>query len=166
MILGLFKKKQPKPTPFRLSDEDAEMVRVAKAAVDAYDEYLEHSPIGFEIRDVAKLPGPKDALINAVRVELMFEKDERVRQFLTEIGLKLALFREGIGEKELTPALPIDQADARNIPFDELVDRTLTAGDSLDRARHEELMPAVSAEWRELAALFDKSIAIAKMVKA
>jgi hypothetical protein len=167
MILGLFKKRQPKAAPFRLSDEDAEMVRVAKAAVDAYDEYLEHNPIGYEIRDVAKLPGPKDALINAVRVELMFEQDENVRQFLTEIGLKLALFREGIGEKELSPmGLPIDQLDPRNIPDDELVDRVLAAGGSADRSRHAELMSAVRAEWQELAGLFDKSIAIAKMVKA
>ncbi|TPM33560.1 hypothetical protein FJ955_02080 [Mesorhizobium sp. B2-2-2] len=165
MILGLFKKKQP--TAFRLSEENAEMVRVAKAAVDAYDEYLEHNPIGYEIRDVAKLPGPKDALINAVRVELMFEQDESVRQFLTEIGLKLALFREGIGEKELSPmGVPLDQLDPRNVPDDELADRVLAAGRSPDRARHEDLMPAVSAEWRELATLFDKSIAIAKKVGA
>ncbi|WP_095083559.1 hypothetical protein [Mesorhizobium sophorae] len=169
MILGLFKKKPPnrKTTPFHLSDADAEMVRVAKAAVDAYDEYLERNPIGFEIRDVAMLPGPKNALVNAFRIELMFEHDERVREFLSEIGMKLALFREGIGEKEISPTgLPIDQLDPRNLPEDKLVDGILAAESHPDRSRHAELMPAVRAEWHELAGLFDKSITIAKAMTA
>ncbi|MET3524546.1 hypothetical protein [Mesorhizobium abyssinicae] len=169
MIFGLFKKKRvPQAAALiQLSGADAEMARVAKAAVDAYDEYLERNPIGFEIRDVAMLPGPKNALVNALRIELMFERDDRVRQFLTEIGLKLAHFREGIGEKEISPTgLPIDQLSSSNLADDNLVDTILAAESHPDRSRHAELMPAVRAEWHELAELFDKSIAIAKAMSA
>ncbi|RWH71144.1 MAG: hypothetical protein EOQ86_28915 [Mesorhizobium sp.] len=82
------KSKAPAPT------SGSDLIKAANGVVNAYDDYLETNPIGLEIRDVSVLPFPKKVILNAILIELAAEHDVSVRQFLMEIGLKLASFRE------------------------------------------------------------------------
>ncbi|RWD70208.1 hypothetical protein [Mesorhizobium sp.] len=82
------------------------MAKAATGIVNAYDDYLEKHPIGLEVRDVSNLPYSKKVILNAILIELASERDARIRQFLIEIGLKLASFREGIGPEELDMVPP------------------------------------------------------------
>jgi hypothetical protein len=71
----------------------------AYIALAWYDNYLEENPIEGEIRDENCLPFPKDVLIRAVEVELAGGRNPDVEDYLIDCGLKLALFRSGIGNR-------------------------------------------------------------------
>lgn len=168
MVFGVFKRKKvdtrtpPATANPSLSASDEEMIRATNAAIDAYDRYLERHPIGFDIRNVSDLPRPKLELVNAIRVALVVERNESVRQFLLEIGLKLAFFQEGIGQPDLSFSGPIARLDLDKVPAEKLIEAMERHRPEFER--HHSLAPGVLAEMRNLAALYDQSIAVARMI--
>jgi len=149
---GFFKKKAPVET------KPSEILNTARAIVDQYDDHLQQRPLGFDIRDVRALPFEKGAILNALRLERSSDPREEVREFLTEIALKLAHFQSDIGTRDLSP-MPPALADLPPEARDLLDMEKVMAAMSDHRPKHERyqaLLERVTVERRDIAQRLQK----------
>ena len=84
------------------SPENRKKATEREEIVAAYGAYLEGNPTsGLEVRDVCVLPYSKEAILDAICLEIVRTNDSKRREALKVSAIFLADFQEGVGEKPL-----------------------------------------------------------------
>lgn len=135
---------------------DAEVLQRARLLVEAYFDYLEHTPLGSDVVDETELPGQRTALINCFRLLIATESRNDVRQKLREIGLTLAQFQSDIGER--MSLMPV----AHDLRSPEAEVQRLMALNRRSLAKIDEAYGAIMPERARLDQLFRHSMSIAE----
>ncbi|UFS81533.1 MULTISPECIES: hypothetical protein [Rhizobium] len=157
-----FTKKKPEPTISAKSDltglsqHDQEMYADARKCVDWFIDYLGDDGIFGEIRDERELAAPRNALVNAFRVLLTIETNEKVREPLLHLGLLLSHFQPGVGAHPLR-MLPVKSAEG--IDPERLTDLILSHKGEHDR--YNALYPKVQEDMNAMAEKYQQSIDVA-----
>ncbi|SBW12747.1 exported hypothetical protein [uncultured Alphaproteobacteria bacterium] len=141
-VEGKAGKRQPsKDSPQRLKEQ-------RERIVNDYASHVEANPTGDEIRDVAELPHPKAAILDALLAELKGEGDRERREAIATCAVMLADYQPGIGRVPLT-SLGIDLSK----PLGDHVDVAALAkqiATNPNRERYQEFQAKAQEERQEI----------------
>jgi hypothetical protein len=81
--------------------------------ISDYGQFLENNPASpFEIQDARRLPHDKQAILDAICLEIIRESDETQLNALRTGATLLAYFQEGVGDQPLSPlGVPLTDRD-------------------------------------------------------
>lgn len=129
-----------------MTEENRRKAEKRSEILSEYGEYLESHPTACEIRDSKFLPHDKQAILEAIYLEIVRETDATRLEALKTCALMLADFQEGVGEQPLSPLgidltelTPADREDAKALA------KRIVAGNS-GRERYESFSPRVEED--------------------
>jgi len=105
-----------------------ETLSVARDLVVRYLAYLRHRPSGSFICDETELPAKREILVHAFRVLIANEMRVRTRRQLVTVGLTLAQFQTGLGDRLTLEAVESETDDGDDDHTD-----TSNARDAIER---------------------------------
>lgn len=92
-----------KPSKTARQEQDAAPSSLEQAnIISDYGAFLENNPSAGEIRDVIRLPHDKEAILDAICVEIAEQDDDKYVDVLKTCALFLADYQEGIGDKPIS----------------------------------------------------------------
>jgi hypothetical protein len=93
-----------------ISDENRKKAKIREQIVSEYGSYIEnHPPVG-EIRDVSRLPYPKEEILDAITLEIVRENSDQRVEAMKACAIMLADFQETVGPMPLS-ILGLSDAD-------------------------------------------------------
>lgn len=85
-----------------ISDENRKKAKIREQIISEYGSYIEkHPPVG-EIRDVSELPYPKEEILDAITLEIVWENNDQRVEAMKACAIMLADFQDNVGLKPLT----------------------------------------------------------------
>lgn len=138
---GAGKPQPSEDNPQRLKEQRARIV-------NDYASHIEANPTGDEIRDIAELPHPKAAILDALLAEIKGEEGRERREAIATCAVMLADYQPGIGKVPLT-SLGIDLSKLQGDNAD-VVALAKQIANNPDRGRYEEFFAVAQAERIEI----------------
>lgn len=138
----------PAPAGPKIEENRLKAEERARIIAD-YGEFIEHNPVasGVEVRDVTCLPHDKEAILDAICLEIVKEKNERRLEALKASALFLADFQEGVGNQPLSKlGVDVSSVDAASMSGEDLKALAGKIAGNPDKRRFEAFEPLVEED--------------------
>ena len=138
-----FSRKKRELNSAELRDRFQKQGQWAMNLINDFSAYIEDTDLQFNVRDVSKLPWPKDDLIRAFTFGLSVHPDGELREAMKITLLALSQFQPNVGEVDLGP-MPRLTGPVGNLSAREMI-AAMTAHEPIQKA-YQLFQPKVESE--------------------